>query len=224
MENNQHIVTYTEHIEATRVGSTSLHSNHRRKWRRLEEKHGEIQVDLEVHDPTVLDRCLKWKSEQYLRSGNLDLFTRPWARELAYLISSFREPQFAGMLSVLRVDGRPIAAHLGIRSLKFWHYWFPSYDPKFQRFSPGILLLLKMIEGAPEIGVEVIDFGKGENPYKLRLFNHRTPLLEGCVTSNRSIWMVSQTQTKFKQLVKSSPASEYIIPPMRRLLQWARFQ
>jgi len=209
---------------AAPAGSSSLHSNHRRKWRRLEEGHGEIQVDLDVRDPELLDLCIKWKSEQYHRSGNLDLFARPWARDLVNIISTYHDPHFAGMLSVLRVDGRPIAVHFGIRSLRFWHYWFPAYDPAFQRYSPGILLLLKMIERAPALGIEAIDFGKGDNHYKLRLFNHRVPLIEGCVAASHPLWMATQTQTKLKQLVKSSPASEYIIPPMRRLMQWARFR
>lgn len=210
--------------EADQAGSTSLHSNHRRKWRRLEEAHGKIQIDLDVQDPALLATCIEWKSEQYRRSGYLDLFSRPWARALADVISTYRERHFAGMLSVLRVDGKPVAAHFGIRSLKFWHYWFPAYDPEFQRFSPGILLLLKMIKGAPELGIEAIDFGKGDNHYKLRLFNRRVPLLEGCVTANQPLWMVIRTQTKLKQLAKNSPASDFIVPPMRRLMQWARFR
>lgn len=210
--------------DSTPVGSTALHSDHRRKWRRLEDSHGAIEIDLDVRDPALLETCMKWKSDQYHRSGNLDLFARPWARTLANVISDYHEPHFAGMLSVLRAGGQPIAMHFGMRSLKFWHYWFPAYDPQFQRFSPGILLLLKMIEGAPALGLNAIDFGKGENHYKLRMFNRRIPLLEGCVTTNQPLWIVIQTQTKLKQIAKNSPASEYIIPPMRRLMQWARFR
>jgi hypothetical protein len=102
------------------------------------------------------------------------------------------------MLSVLSVDGRVIAAHMGMRSRSDWHYWFPSYDHEFARFSPGLLLLLKMAEAAPAMGISRIDLGKGESQYKNRLGSAETMISEGSVVVKpwASMWRKVRRNTE----------------------------
>jgi CelD/BcsL family acetyltransferase involved in cellulose biosynthesis len=206
------------------TGSSSLYSNHRRKLRRLERECGPVEVDLDLHDSSVLDLCLEWKSAQYRRTRIPDPLERPWARALAELISTYRHRHFAGILSVIRVGAQPIAAHFGIRSSTVWHYWFPAYDPNYHQYSPGILLLLRMIEGAPRWGIESIDFGRGDNDYKLRLANRRIPIMEGSVTTSYSLRILNNVQNTLKGIVREVPASEYIIRPIKNLRQWSKLR
>jgi CelD/BcsL family acetyltransferase involved in cellulose biosynthesis len=195
-------------------GSTALYSDHRRKRRRLEREVGPVEVQLQTVDPATLEFCLKWKSEHYRRIGAPDLFAMPWARSLVETIASHDKPEFAGMLSVLRAGGQPIAAHFGMRSGNVWHYWFPTYDPRFQRYSPGILLLLEMMAEAPKLGINMIDFGRGDNDYKFRISNRRVPLIEGTVITNPFVW---QCRTKITRFVKGSPRLKSILKPAYRL-------
>ena len=62
-----------------------------------------------------------------------------------------------------------IAAHMGMRSHSIWHYWFPAYNPRFSKYSPGLILLLKMAESAASLGLSRIDLGRGDEQYKSRL-------------------------------------------------------
>ena len=72
-------------------GSTALYADHRRKRRRLEREVGQVEVELETTDPSMLEFCLKWKSAHYHRIGTPDLFARPWARSLMDVIASAPE-------------------------------------------------------------------------------------------------------------------------------------
>jgi CelD/BcsL family acetyltransferase involved in cellulose biosynthesis len=200
--------------ENARCGSTALYSNHRRKKRRLEQDFGRVEAELQTVDPLIFNMCLKWKSEQYRLNGTPDLFARPWARSLIEIIASQCKPEFSGVLSVLRAGGQPVAAHFGMRSGSVWHYWFPAYDPQFRRYSPGILLLLEMIAGAPKIGIKMIDFGKGDSNYKLRLANRKVPLIEGGVTTNKLIFHLMKSNNNLKLIAKSSPAIKKTLIPL----------
>jgi CelD/BcsL family acetyltransferase involved in cellulose biosynthesis len=208
--------------EGGHPGSPKLHSNCCRSRRKLECEVGPIEVELETRDPGILDLCLEWKSAQYRRTGHFDLFARPWARRLAHVIASSREPAFAGTVSVLRAGRRPIAAHFGMRTGTVWHYWFPAYDPAFHQFAPGMLLLLSMIEGAPGSGVRTIDFGKGDEDYKLRLANRYVPLVKGSVVTVSSVRVLRETKASLLQGVRKLPLPQALSTQAEKLIQHVR--
>ena len=153
--------------------------------RKLERERGLIEVEVQSADGDLLRLLMDWKSRQYLESGKTDLFAQPWVVAVMEKILGARGAAFAGILSVLRVGGQPVALHFGLRSQTVWHYWLPVYDPEFAHFSPGILLLLAMAERAADLGVTRIDLGVGRAQYKQRLMNSATPILEGEVPASR---------------------------------------
>lgn len=112
------------------------------------------------------------------------------------------------MLSVLYAGDRMVAAHFGMRSATVWHYWFPAYDPAYAKYSPGVILLLKMAESAPAQGLKIIDLGCGEHSYKWRLMNGFVPTakgsveLPGVVTTARR---VQQTPLRVRRWVGRTP-------------------
>jgi CelD/BcsL family acetyltransferase involved in cellulose biosynthesis len=85
------------------------------------------------------------------------------------------------MCSTLHAGDRLVAAHMGMRSGNTLHYWFPAYDPEFAKYSPGIILLLRLARSVEGSGVRKIDLGKGEAHYKQRLMNGAVQLREGHV-------------------------------------------
>ncbi|HEV8293552.1 MAG TPA: GNAT family N-acetyltransferase, partial [Tepidisphaeraceae bacterium] len=136
--------------------------------RKMERELGPLEFAAHTSDEAAFQQLLKWKSQQYISSGTTDVFSYGWTVALLRRLVEIQTADFAGMLSVLSVNGRVVAAHLGMRSKTTWHYWFPSYDHEFAKFSPGLLLLLKMAESAPAIGINRFDLGKGESQYKNR--------------------------------------------------------
>src|SRR4030095_7972739 len=81
-----------------------------------------------------------------------------------------------------------------------WHYWFPAYDPQFARYSPGLILLLKMAEHAPHIGLRTIDLGTGLTLYKRRLMNASISVAEGSVERASLLSFLRGTRRKAKRL------------------------
>jgi CelD/BcsL family acetyltransferase involved in cellulose biosynthesis len=62
-----------------------------------------------------------------------------------------------------------VAVHLGLLGKDRLSWWFPAYDPDFGRYSPGLILLLDLINEASSRGIPLVDLGRGEHDYKLRV-------------------------------------------------------
>jgi CelD/BcsL family acetyltransferase involved in cellulose biosynthesis len=147
--------------------------------RRLERDLGPVSVDVQSSDEAALALLFRLKSEQYRRTGRRDVTGDPWARAVLTDVFHASTPAFAGVLSVLRAGSRVLALHLGMRSAKVLHYWFPAYDRDYARYSPGVILLAELARAAPALGIETIDLGKGDADYKRRFATGAVPLLAG---------------------------------------------
>ena len=71
--------------------------------------------------------------------------------------------------------------HLGIRSGSVMHSWFQVYDPDFASYSLGLVLLLRLAEWAPSVGLRTIDLGRGDYRFKHMLATGGVLLAEGSV-------------------------------------------
>ena len=136
------------------------------KERRLRRHHTEVRYVHDERDPAVLRTLMEWKSRQYQRTGLADRFARPWITELVQQLFRTRSEPFAGILSVLYADGRPISAHFGLRTERVLSWWFPAYDPAYSRYSPGLILLMHLAEAAAGDGIAYLDLGRGDSRYK----------------------------------------------------------
>jgi Acetyltransferase (GNAT) domain len=70
---------------------------------------------------------------------------------------------------VLHVGQRPVAFWMGTLYGRTFHSDYMGYDSEFARYSPGMFLIMKVIEGFCEHQndvVESIDFGPGDAQYK----------------------------------------------------------
>ena len=163
---------------------------------------------------------LGWKSDQYRSTGKTDLLVPGWIREAIYGIWERRADGFSGALSLLYAGDRLIAGHMGMRSRSVWHYWFPAYDARTAKYSPGSILLLKMAEHAPQVGIRIVDLGKGMNPYKERLMNSSSLLASGRIELPSWKSFYARSSRTVRSRLRSSP----IGPPARAVLHWLRGQ
>ncbi|GAA0456403.1 GNAT family N-acetyltransferase [Streptomyces sp. NPDC046215] len=157
------------------------------KERRLTRDVGEVRYVHDERDPDILRTLIGWKSAQYRRTGRSDRFARPWISRLVEHLFHTRTDSFAGLLSVLYAGGRPLAAHFGLRSRTVLSCWFPAYDPAFAKYSPGLVLHLRMAEGAAADGMAYLDLGRGEKAYKNSLKTRELSVSEGWVTRRHPI-------------------------------------
>lgn len=191
-----------------------------RKARKLSREIGDLRFDVEDADPAALRELISWKSAQYRRTGAPDLFQSKWRTDLVERIMATRTPEFAGVLSTLRAGDRLVAAHFGIRSRTALHWWFPAYDAEFGRFSPGLVLLVQLARNAELCGAQMLDLGRGDDSYKVRLMSGSVPLAEGAVAVTRTLAAGHRLRGGVERVVRRSTAAE----PARHAIRWVRRQ
>ena len=104
-----------------------------------------------------------------------------WTTELMRRVMEVQTPEFAGVCSVLRAGDRVVAVLAGMRSRRVLHWWFPTYDQEFAKYSPGIILLMRIAEAVAATGIRSIDLGKGDARYKSSVMTGAAELREGFV-------------------------------------------
>ncbi|WP_405679581.1 GNAT family N-acetyltransferase [Streptomyces sp. NBC_01511] len=161
---------YEAYEAALRAGSPKFFRTTTAKERRLARQAGEVRFVFDERDPAALRTLMEWKSAQYRRTGRRDRFAKEWiralVRQLAADRTADRKPGCSGVLSVLYVADRPVAAHFGLRSRTVLSCWFPAYDTDFAKYSPGLILHLRMAEAAAGAGIGLLDLGRGTAEYK----------------------------------------------------------
>jgi CelD/BcsL family acetyltransferase involved in cellulose biosynthesis len=153
-----------------------------RKGRKLGREIGELRLVTNTREVSLLRMLMGWKSDQYQRTGRLDRFSTPWIIELLDLLLETRTSNVTGILSVLYADETPVAAHFGLQSSSILAYWFPAYDTRFAKFSPGLLHHIRFIEDRAAADIQLIDFGKGAKHYKETLKSYDLFVAEGIAT------------------------------------------
>jgi hypothetical protein len=147
----------------------------RQRLRRLGEAHDEVIFaehtgdDLEVG----LDRLLAVHARRWEgREGEMQGLLAEPDRE-AFMLDAIRALDQRGWVKLLTLtaDGRPVAAELDFQYRDRIFMFKGAFDPEFSPFSPGQLLHHRVFEDALAAGVEVVDFGRGDQLYKRRWAN-----------------------------------------------------
>ncbi|MCR8692919.1 GNAT family N-acetyltransferase [Rhodococcus pyridinivorans] len=137
-----------------------------RKQRKLSREIGDLRFVFDACDGESLRKVMEWKSAQYIRMGWPDRFARPWIVELLKDLLDTRTEGFCGIVSMLYAGDEPVAGHFGLRSDHVMAHWFPAYNTRFSSYSPGLIMHLKLAEGASAASVQHIDMGPGPEAYK----------------------------------------------------------
>ncbi|AWW40382.1 MULTISPECIES: GNAT family N-acetyltransferase [Streptomyces] len=157
------------------------------KGRKLGRDTGDVVYVHDERDPAALRTLMDWKSAQYRRTGRSDRFAHDWITRLVQQLFHTRSEPFAGILSVLYAGGKPVAAHFGLRTERVLACWFPAYDPAFSKYSPGLVLHLRMAEAAAADGIAYLDLGRGQKEYKDSLKTREIRVSEGWVTRRHPV-------------------------------------
>jgi CelD/BcsL family acetyltransferase involved in cellulose biosynthesis len=161
-----------------------------RKTRKIERELGPLTFVIDSSDPDDLRTLMGWKSDQYQRTGRNDRFDEPWIVDLVSQLFSHRpagaagpagpgRPGFRGLLSMLYAGDKPVAGHFGLAYGGLLAHWFPAYDVRYSKYSPGLLQLLEMTREAPGLGIASIDLGKGTARYKEDMKSYDLTVAEG---------------------------------------------
>lgn len=175
---------YDAFVEDVRTNSKDLIAQVGRRRRKLEREVGPVVCEWQSSDPEGdLLRLSQWKSDQYAREGTWDRFAVPWIAEALALLAGSRDPTCTGLLTSVRAGEHLVAAHFGLLGTDRLSWWFPTYNPEFSRYSPGLILLLDIVAEAAKRGVGMVDLGRGEHDYKLRATSRFYEVAEGEVVA-----------------------------------------
>lgn len=171
-------------LDEVRGHSKDLIAQVARRRRKLEREVGPVVCEWQSNDPDAdFERLSRWKSEQYGREDTWDRFAIPWIAEALGLLAKQRDPTCTGLLTSIRAGEHLVAAHFGLLGADRLSWWFPTYNPDFGRYSPGLILLLDIVAAAAARGVRTVDLGRGEHGYKLRVTSKFYEVAEGEVVA-----------------------------------------
>ncbi len=186
------------------------------KTNKLIREVGPLRWDFDNRDHQLLDRILDLKSAQYRRTNIFDKFSIGWIRQMLHdLLDS--QSSVRGQLSLLWAGERLVSGHYGLRERELLHYWFPVYDPQFEIYSPGTALFVELVRNSEVLGIDKIDYGYGDLPYKHKLCNVVTDSYRGAFcTSNLQLQRLRLQFMAYTQL-KKIPAKEAIKRVFRKV-------
>jgi CelD/BcsL family acetyltransferase involved in cellulose biosynthesis len=198
-----------------------------RKARKMEREVGPLRFEWHSSDATALRDLVKWKSEQHRLTGVLQIFKRPWVAQMLEALTSVESPDFHAPLSTLHAGDQLVAVHIGPCSRTVLSLWFPTYNPDFEKYSPGLILLLKMAEAAAARGVCRLELGPGNEQYKQQFKTGDHPVLEGMLAQSHVRAATRRAWYQTKKRIRASRFSHQLESPFRatRLLrQWLHFR
>jgi CelD/BcsL family acetyltransferase involved in cellulose biosynthesis len=201
------------HANRRQAGSQTL-SSVARKARKAEREVGPVRLETHTTSSEAWDALIRWKSDQYRRTGAINVFAQPWTLLLLRRILARRDVAFSGMLSALFMGDRIAGVHLGMRSFGVLHWWFPAYDAALREYSPGLILLTKLAQASEELGIARIDLGKGTERYKTSMMSGATIICDGSVVCSRPVKAVLQSWRGASRWIQSSP----LLYPVARML------
>jgi CelD/BcsL family acetyltransferase involved in cellulose biosynthesis len=152
-----------------------------RKSRKLSRETGDVHMVCETSDPGPLRRLMTWKSGQYQRSNRFDRFNRPWTQQLLEELLATQTPHLSGVISVLYAGAETVSIQFGLRAGRLCEGWFTAYDPRFGKYSPGMLQIRHMAESLAAIGITEIHMGKGATSYTEAMKSYDVLVGEGTV-------------------------------------------
>lgn len=157
-----------------------------RLWQKMQQQLRKLSRDMgtitfvpQLQSHELLDMLISWKSRQFQRTNVSDDFELPWNRPFLHELLETKEQSCRGLLSGLFAGGKPLALHMGTCSPQVLQTCYTAYDPEYATYSPGALLSFHKVKYCLEVGIPLIDLGKGDEAYKQRWTNDRLLVAEG---------------------------------------------
>ncbi len=155
---------YDDYVRALPRGVAKRISRTEGYRRALQREMGEVSLEWNSGDPSHLHLLLKWKSDQF--ESVRRWLSNPSCRTLVRELASSDDEDCSGVTSVLYAGARPLSIILSLRCGHILAPWILAYDPERSRFSPGTIGWLALFKEAAARGVEIVDFGYGQDRYK----------------------------------------------------------
>jgi CelD/BcsL family acetyltransferase involved in cellulose biosynthesis len=128
----------------------------------------------------LTDTMIAHKRMRYRATGAIDNFREPAVAE--FYRKAAERPELGVELSLLSLDGRPLATHWGLArrgggEAGVLYFLMPTFEAgPLDKYSPGKLFILRTLEALRDRGFRRLDFTIGDEEYKLKWCTDETSL------------------------------------------------
>jgi len=135
--------------------------------RKIEREFRLVEFTFSEPEPyKLLPLILAEKRKQFKRTGRPDGLAQPWKLRCLDHIARYTAGRCTPVVSALYFDGEWAAFDFSIRAGTVLNSWFPVYNRRFEKLSPGLILLARRIREARQQGIDEIELGEGVSQYK----------------------------------------------------------
>jgi len=158
-----------------------------RLGRKLDKEHSEVVFTFDDKCAETFHQLITMKRQQYARTKLHDVLRPSWVNKMLDMLRHEECNNINTILSTLRVDGQLVAAEFNMQSGNLLHGWLTAYNPKFSKYSPGLLLTQHIIKAISQHGLTVYDAGPGNAHYKKYFTNQLNPLGQGSIFAKTKV-------------------------------------
>jgi len=154
--------------------------------------------------PEARERFIKLHRERRLAAGDESFLEDENGQR--FLEAILQGPtQHSAKLSTLRLDGQDIALCLGLESDGRYSYYAPTFAAEWSKYAAGDVLLSFMLEDAIDRGVEVFDFGLGDEAYKARFASETRQVFNVHLFGSGMTPRLKRAAQSFRETAKRNP-------------------
>lgn len=179
---------------------------------------GPVRFESHTSDPKVLELLIEWKSDQYLRTKEVDIFSYDWTRSLLATLAAQPSQYLQGMVSALYAGDELVAIEMGLRSYDVLHEWVAAYNVEFAKYSAGNIIMVELAKTAESLGISRIDMGRARQAYKESFTSGSYDLATGSVGTSRLRQVSLKSAYRTQEMLRTS----VLQAPARRVWQCAR--
>ena len=114
----------------------------------------------------LIKPMLDQKRTRYQQTGVRDILAEQCVQKFYEQIDIKPESGFQTHLSALMLDEKVLATHWGVVHKGRFYFLMPPYSMQWKKYSPGRLLLEKLLEWSIENQIKTFDFTIGSEDYK----------------------------------------------------------
>lgn len=191
-----------------------------KKRRKVERDLGPVTFTAFSRSRADFDQLVAWKQAQWRATGQTDVFAAGWPLALVRNLFESRDPDFGGILFTLHIGDKLAAAQMDLRGGRNIHSWIIGHDPRFERYSPGMLLFQDILRWMDDTPYSRLDLGAGDYRFKRELSNVKVGVTHGFIGAPSAAALMRETAYAVRKAAEALPlgrVSELPGKAMRRL-------
>ncbi len=162
---------YWNFIETKKVRLKDLND----KRRKMGIIKGPLRFISNCTDIKILHKFMQWKISRHEQDPQWASLTSKMLEHIFYL----KDPLLKGVMPALYAGDELLAVDFHLRHQDYLGGLHRTFNPNFEKYSVGVLLLHDLINEHKALGYNIFDLGPGEFQYKIEYSNTSFPVIKG---------------------------------------------